>query len=43
MLLTLEDFVSRRGSEWGFSEAIVEASRARSEYFDQMAGRIRYK
>lgn len=42
-LLTLEDFVSHRGSEWGFDEATVEAACARSEYFDQIAGCVRYK
>jgi hypothetical protein len=43
MLLTLEDFVSRRGSEWGFDEATVETARARSAYFDQLAGGTRYR
>ena len=41
-LLTLEDFVSRRGAEWGFDEPTVEMARARSIYFDQIAGRGRY-
>jgi hypothetical protein len=42
-LLTLEDFVSRCGSEWGFDEETVAVARARSEYFDQIAGRTRYR
>lgn len=41
-LLTLEDFVSRRGSEWGFDGAAVEIARARAVYFDQIAGTTRY-
>jgi hypothetical protein len=41
-LLTLEDFVSRRGTEWGFDEPTVEMASARSIYFDQIAGRSRY-
>jgi hypothetical protein len=41
-LLTLEDFVSRRGAEWGFDEPTVEMARARSIYFDQIARRSRY-
>jgi hypothetical protein len=43
MLLTLEDFVCRRGSEWGFDEATVEVACQRSKYSDQIAGRTRYK
>jgi hypothetical protein len=42
-LLTLEDFVSRRGAEWGFDAPTVEMARARSIYFDQIAGRSRYR
>ena len=42
-LLTLEDFVSRCGSEWGFDEKTVATARARSAYFDQIAGRTRYR
>jgi hypothetical protein len=41
-LLTLRDFVSRRGFEWGFDEATVETARARAAYFGQIAGRTRY-
>jgi hypothetical protein len=41
-LLTLEDFVSRRGSEWGFDKAAIETARARAAYFDQLAGGTRY-
>jgi hypothetical protein len=41
-LLTLEDFVCHCGSEWGFDEATVEMARARSVYFDQIAGSSRY-
>ena len=42
-LLTLEDFVSCRGSEWGFDDAAIETARACSAYFDQIAGTTRYK
>lgn len=42
MLLTLEDLVWRRGSEWGFDLATIETARARSEYFDLITGRNRY-
>jgi hypothetical protein len=41
-LLTLEDFVCRRGFEWGFDEATVETARARAAYFDRIAGGTRY-
>jgi len=41
-LLTLEDLGSRRGSDWGFDEVTIEVARARSIYFDQIAGRSRY-
>jgi hypothetical protein len=41
-LLTLEDFVSRHGLEWGFDEATIETARARCAYFDKIAGRTRY-
>jgi hypothetical protein len=41
-LLTLEDFVSRWGSEWGFDQRTVAIARSRSAHFDQVARRIRY-
>jgi hypothetical protein len=41
-LLTLEDLVSWRGAEWGFDNATIDIARARSVYFDQVAGRTRY-
>jgi SRSO17 transposase len=41
-LLTLEDFVSRQGSEWGMSVETVEAAKARVERFDEIAGTARY-
>jgi hypothetical protein len=42
-LLTLEDFVSRSGCEWGFDKSAIEAARARAAYFDQIAGNTRYE
>jgi len=42
-LLTLEDLVSWRGAEWGFDSATIDIARARSLYFDKMAGRMRYR
>jgi hypothetical protein len=42
-LLTLEDLVSLRGAEWGFDDATIVIARARSVYFDQVAGRPRYR
>jgi hypothetical protein len=42
-LLTLEDLVSWRGAEWGFDDATIDIARARSVYFDQVAGRSRYR
>jgi hypothetical protein len=42
-LLTLEDLVSWRGAEWGFDNATIDIARARSVYFDQVAGRSRYR
>jgi hypothetical protein len=41
-LLTLEDFISRHGSEWGFDSVTVETALARSTYFDQIAKQVRY-
>jgi hypothetical protein len=41
-LLTLEDFVLRRGQEWGFDDATIETARGRCVYFDQIAGSCRY-
>jgi hypothetical protein len=42
-LLTLEDLVSLRGADWGFDDATIDIARARSVYFDQVAGRSRYR
>ena len=42
-LLTLEDFVSKHGVTWGFSQEMVETARARAEYFDIIAGATRYE
>lgn len=42
-LLTLEDFVYRCGSEWGFDEETVAVARVRSAWFDKIAGRTRYR
>jgi hypothetical protein len=42
-LLTLEDFVSWRGAEWGFDNATIDIARDRSVYFDKVAGRPRYR
>ncbi len=42
-LLTLEDLVSWRGAEWGFDNATIDIARNRSVYFDQVAGRTRYR
>lgn len=41
-LLTIEDFVWRRGSEWGFNETVIRTARACAERYDQVANHIRY-
>ena len=41
-ILTLEDFVSRFGADWGFDEAAIETARARAQRFDDVAGAVRY-
>lgn len=41
-LLTLEDFVILRGSEWGFDKDTIETASDRAKYFDQIAGQTRY-
>jgi hypothetical protein len=41
-LLTLEDFVSRYGSEWGFYNLTVTMADARRIRFDQVANQTRY-
>lgn len=41
-LLTLEDLVARYGSDWGIADEAINASKARSQYFDQIAGGQRY-
>ena len=38
MLLTLEDFVCLRGSEWGFDAATIQMACARATHFDHIAG-----
>lgn len=30
--LTIEDFVSRWGNEWGFSQIVIQEAKARSKY-----------
>lgn len=42
MLLTLEDFVCVRGSEWGFDAATIQMACARATHFDHIAGSTRY-
>jgi hypothetical protein len=42
MLVTLEDFVSRRGFEWRFDGETIKIAGERSIYFDQTAGGTRY-
>ena len=41
-MVTIEDFVARRGSEWGFDSMTVQNAQARSVYFDQLVGQQRY-
>ena len=41
-LLTIEDFVWRQGSLWGFDERTIEMARACAERYDQVAGYTRY-
>jgi hypothetical protein len=41
-LLTLEDLVCRYGAGWAFDQTTIQNARARSTYFDQLAGRTRY-
>ena len=41
-LLTLEDFVCRYGSSWGFDAATIQVACARAVFFDQIAGHTRY-
>lgn len=42
MLLTIEDFVCRYGTEWGFDGATIAMADARRVRFDQVAMRTRY-
>jgi hypothetical protein len=42
MLLTLEDFVCLRGTEWGFDAATIQMACARATHFDRIAGGTRY-
>ena len=41
-LLTLEDFVMRWGSDWGFNSMLVDTARGSSSMFDNAAGRKRW-
>ncbi len=41
-LLTLEDIVAKRGTDWGFSDATIAMAKARSEYFDKVVRFQRY-
>jgi hypothetical protein len=41
-LLTLEDFVCPRGSEWGFDAATIQMACALATHFDRIAGNTRY-
>jgi hypothetical protein len=41
MLLTLEDFVCLRGTEWGFDAATIQMACARATHFDRIAGGTR--
>ena len=41
-LLTLEDYVMRWGTEWGFGTGVVEYAGALSATFDKIAARTRW-
>ncbi len=41
-LLTIEDFVSRWGTEWGFDETDVQLAQEGAEYYDAVAGSTRF-
>jgi hypothetical protein len=41
-LLTLEDFISHFGDQWGFEEVVVKAAKDRSKIFDEAAKRQRF-
>jgi hypothetical protein len=41
-LLTIEDYVCRNGSSWGFNQATIAKACVRVERYDQVAGRMRY-
>jgi hypothetical protein len=41
-LLTIEDFVCRYGSEWGFDATTISMADARRVRFDQVANQTRY-
>jgi hypothetical protein len=41
-LLTLEDFVSKYGKQWGFSQDTIKIAEARAQYFDQLVKHKRY-
>ena len=40
--LTLEDYVMRWGSEWGFTSAAMEHAKASADTFDLVVGRQRW-
>jgi len=42
-LLSLEDFVARRGKGWGFDIDVIAVASARVAYFDSVVGAIRYR
>jgi|ERR1700688_1285070 len=37
-LLTIEDYVWRSGSQWGFDARTIREARAHSDFYDQIAG-----
>lgn len=41
-LLTIEDYIQRFGSEWGFEPPYVEAAKFNVQQYDQSAGYKRY-
>ena len=41
-LLTLEDIVAKRGTDWGFSESTIAIAKARANYLDKLVRFKRY-
>jgi hypothetical protein len=41
-ILTLEDFVSRYGADWGFDQETIQMADSRVQRFDQIADFTRY-